>query len=417
MPNKTKYIRSFRESDNTQFSLVGGKGANLGELSRLSGIRVPDGFCITTEAFQRMIAETPALNQLLHELSGLHSQAREQITKLSTEIRRRIEETPISGDIREEIAQALSRFSAQEAFAIRSSATAEDLPNASFAGQQDSFLNIRGTEAIHMHIRKCQASLFTERAISYRIQNSFDHRRVQLAVIVQQMVFPQASGILFTADPVTGNRRVSSIDAGFGLGEALVSGRVNADTYKVREGRISDKKISVKKFAVRAAAPGGTKDQELPAGQQQQQTLTDIQILELERLGRRIEAYFGHPQDIEWCLADGLFYIVQSRPITTLFPVLEAPDTANRVYASVGHQQMMTDAMLPLGLSMWQMLAARPMQAAAGRLFIDVSEMLSTEKGRQMLLNTLGQSDPLTKDALQIVIDRNFIQIQSDETN
>lgn len=417
MHNQLKYIRPFHELNRSQLPLAGGKAANLGELSRLPGIRVPEGFCITTETFQRMLADTPALQPLLQKLSELQSSDHEQIAALSAEIRRHIENAPLPADIQDEISQALTRFPGQQAFAIRSSATAEDLPAASFAGQQDSYLNIRGTEAILTHIRKCQASLFTERAISYRIQNHFDHQQVQLAVIVQQMVFPQASGILFTADPVTGNRKVTSIDAAFGLGEALVSGRVSPDTYTLRESQIIDKKIAAKKLAIQPAAKGGTEEQPLAPAQQQQQALTDAQIRELEQLGRRIEAHFGHPQDIEWCLADGTFYIVQSRPITTLFPVPEAPDNANRVYASVGHQQMMTDAMLPLGLSVWQMLAARPMQAAGGRLFIDISAMLATETGRQQLLNTLGQSDPLSKNALQTLIERNFIKIQPNETN
>lgn len=412
-----KYLRSFHELNRSQLPLAGGKAANLGELSHQPGIRVPEGFCITTEAFQRMLADTPALQPLLKQLSGLQRPNHEQIAALSAEIRRHIEDAPLPADIQEEISQALARFPGQQAFAIRSSATAEDLPAASFAGQQDSYLNIRGTGAILTHIRKCQASLFTERAILYRIQNGFAQHKVQLAVIVQQMVFPQASGILFTADPLTGNRKITSIDAAFGLGEALVSGRVSPDTYTVREGRIIDKKISVKKLAVQPATKGGTEEQPVSTGQQQQQTLSDAQILELEGLGRRIEAHFGHPQDIEWCLANDTFYIVQSRPITTLFPVPEAPDNQNRVYASVGHQQMMTDAMRPLGLSMWQMLAARPMQAAGGRLFIDISAMLSSEKGRQQLLNTLGQSDPLSKNALQTLIERNFIKIQPDETS
>ncbi len=185
------------------------------------------------------------------------------IGELSGEIRRLIEGIAIPEDIHEEFARHLSRLGEENAYAVRSSATAEDLPTASFAGQQDTYLNIIGKEAILKHVSKCWASLYTERAVTYRIQNGFDHRKVQMAVVVQKMIFPQAAGILFTADPVTSNRKVSSIDASFGLGEALVSGLVNADVYKVRNGKIIAKKISTKKLAVFAPQDGGTKEQEI----------------------------------------------------------------------------------------------------------------------------------------------------------
>ena len=184
----------------------------------------------------------------------------------------------------------------KNAYAVRSSATAEDLPTASFAGQQDTYLNIIGKEAILKHISKCWASLFTERAVIYRLQNGFDHRKVHLSVVVQKMVFPQAAGILFTADPVTSNRKVLSIDASFGLGEAMVSGLVNADSYKVRNGKVIDKKISTKKLAIYALKDGGTKEQEIEPERQNRQALTDEQILQLERMGRKIEEHFGRPK-------------------------------------------------------------------------------------------------------------------------
>lgn len=156
-------------------------------------------------------------------------------------------EAEIPSDVVKAVACHLSRFGEEHAYAVRSSATAEDLPHASFAGQQDTYLNITGVDAILQHISKCWASLFTDRAVIYRMQNGFDHSQVYLSVIIQRMVFPQASGILFTADPMTGNRKLLSIDAGFGLGEALVSGLVSADCYKVQDGKIVDKRIETKK--------------------------------------------------------------------------------------------------------------------------------------------------------------------------
>ncbi len=405
------YVLGFQDIDKTKLMVVGGKGANIGELSKIEGIRVPDGFCISTEAFQRIMRETSSIHALLDQLSLLKAEDRDTIRELSSEIRRVIEGIVIPQDITEEIASHLWRSGENNAYAVRSSATAEDLPTASFAGQQDTYLNIVGQQAILKHISKCWASLFTERAVMYRLQNGFDHRQVQLSVVVQKMVFPQVAGMLFTADPVTSHRKVVAIDASFGLGEALVSGLVNADTYKVRNGKMIEKKISTKKLAIYALQNGGTKEQEIEPERQNKQALTDEQILRLERIGRKIEAHFGCPQDIEWCLVSDTFYIVQSRPITTLYPIPEANDQGNHVYLSVGHQQMMTDPMKPLGLSFHLLITPAPMRKAGGRLFVDVTQNLASPAIREVLLDTMGQHDPLMKDALMTIIERgDFIQ-------
>lgn len=409
-------VLGFQDIDKTKLMVVGGKGANLGELSRIEGIRVPDGFCISTEAFKRIIEGTPSISELLDKLSLLKVDDRDKIRELSGEIRRVIEAVAIPEDINEEITRFLSRLGEKNAYAVRSSATAEDLPATSFAGQQDTYLNIIGREAILKHVSRCWASLFTDRAVIYRLQNGFDHRQVHLAVVVQKMIFPQAAGILFTADPVTSNRKVLTIDASFGLGEALVSGLVNADIYKVRNGKVIDKKISTKKLAIYALREGGTQEEEIEPERQNRQALTDEQILQLERMGRKIEEHFGRPQDIEWCLVDDAIYVVQSRPITTLFPVPEANDQENHVYLSVGHQQMMTDPMKPLGLSVWQLIAARPMHKAGGRLFVDVTHMLASSDSRENLLDAMGQHDPLMKDALMTILERgDFINPIADD--
>ena len=407
----SSYVLSFQDVDKTKTMLVGGKGANLGELAKIKGIRVPDGVCISTAALKRIMGETPSINELLDQLSLLKVEDRDKIAELSDKIRKVIEGIAIPDDIREEIISHLLRFGEKNAYAVRSSATAEDLPTASFAGQQDTYLNIIGKEAILKHISKCWASLFTERAVTYRLQNGFDHRKVYLSVVVQKMVFPQASGILFTADPVTSNRKVLSIDAGFGLGEALVSGLVNADVYKVRNGKIIDKKISAKKLSVYALKEGGTKAQEILPERQNRPALTDEQILQLERLGRKIEAHFGCPQDIEWGWADNTFYIVQSRPITTLYPIPEANDQGNHVYLSVGHQQMMTDPMKPLGISFFLLTTPASMCKAGGRLFVDVTRILASPVSRKTIIETWGQSDPLIKDALMTIVERDFIKL------
>lgn len=407
----SSFVFGFQEIDKSKLMLVGGKGANLGELSKIEGIHVPDGFCISTEAFKRIMGETSSINELIDQLSLLKVGDRDKIGELSGEIRLRFERIAIPKDLIEEISGHLFRLGENDAYAIRSSATAEDLPTASFAGQQDTYLNIIGKEAILKHIRKCWASLFTERAVIYRLKNGFDHRKVYLSVVVQKMVFPQAAGIVFTADPVTSNRKVVSIDASYGLGEALVCGLVNADNYKVRNGKVINKMISTKKLAIYAVKDGGTKEQEIEPEQQNKQALTDEQILQLAHMGRTIEEHFVCPQDIEWCLANDTFTIVQSRPITTLYPIPETNDTENHVYLSVGHQQMMTDPMKPLGMSIYQLTSFGPRFKAGGRLFVDVTPMLASPDSRKALVNNMGQHDPLIKDALLTIIERDFIKL------
>lgn len=403
--------------DKTTLLLSGGKAANLGELSKIPDLHVPPGFCISTAAFKNIIGASPAITALLDQLALLKVEDRDSINTLSAELRRVIEKAQISVTLSEEITRHLSILGTNNAYAIRSSATTEDLPTASFAGQQDTYLNCIGLDAILRHISKCWASVFTERAVIYRIQHGFEHHKVQLAVVVQQMVFPQASGIMFTADPVTGNRKVLSIDASFGLGEALVAGLVNADTYKVRNGELVDKKISNKKLGIYALKDGGTTAQELAPEQQHKPALSDEQVLQLAHLGRKIEAHFGCPQDIEWCWANDVFYIVQSRPITTLFPIPQANDAENHVYLSVGHQQMMTDAIKPLGLSIRQLTAGPPMHKAGGRLFVDVTKMLRSEASRAVLLKNMEQHDPLIKDAMLSLLERGDFRRLEEPTN
>ncbi|MFF7788441.1 rifamycin-inactivating phosphotransferase [Streptomyces sp. NPDC007991] len=401
------YVRDLQEIDETQVAVVGGKGAHLGGLSRIEGVRVPAGFCVTTDAFRRVVAEAPSIDALLDELSRVNPDDRDAVRTLSARIRRTIEEIAIPDDLAAAITGALARHGEQAAYAVRSSATAEDLPTASFAGQQDTYLNVVGPTAVLQHVSRCWASLFTERAVTYRRRGGIDHRTVHMAVVVQKMVFPQAAGVLFTADPVTGNRKAATVDAGLGLGEALVSGLVNPDVFTVRDGQVVARTIAVKERALHALPAGGTRDVAIDAQRQKEPALTDEQVVRLVRLGRRIEAHFGRPQDIEWCLDGDDFHIVQSRPITTLFPVPETGDQENHVYVSVGHQQMMTDAMKPLGLSIWQLTAMAPMHEAGGRLFVDVTRRLGPPASRAALLDLVGRGDPLVRDALETVLDRD----------
>jgi pyruvate,water dikinase len=415
---KTKHclVLAFEAIDQTQVTLVGGKGAHLAELARIEGVRVPPGFCVTTAAFRRILSAAPSIDERLERLGRLKADDREAMRALSADIRRTLEESSMPEDVAAAITGMLARFGEHGAYAVRSSATAEDLPTASFAGQQDTYLNVLGVPAILEHVLRCCASLFTERAVAYRLRNGFDQRKVQMAVVVQQMVFPRAAGILFTADPISGNRKIASVDASFGLGEALVSGLVNPDVYKVRNDEIIDKVIAAKLRAIEAAPTGGTHEQAIGPERQRQPALSDAEVVRLVQLGRRIEAHFGAPQDIEWCASDDAFEIVQSRPITTLFPIPAADDLENHVYISVGHQQMMTDAIKPLGLSVWQLTTPRPMAEAGGRLFVDVTRILAAPASREGLLGLVAKSDPLMRDALETVVTRaDFIKVQADE--
>ncbi|WP_028777402.1 phosphoenolpyruvate synthase [Shimazuella kribbensis] len=421
------YVLGFQEIDKDKLMAVGGKGANLGELSRIVGIQVPEGFCVTTDAYKKVIGHNEELNTLFDQLSLLKANNQDRIKIISVKIREIIEGIKIPKDIEEAVTGHLAKLGEGSAYAVRSSATAEDLPHASFAGQQDTYLNIIGKDSILKHISKCWASLFTDRAVSYRIQNGFDHRQVYLSVAIQRMIFPQASGIVFTADPITSNRKVLSIDASLGLGEALVSGLVNPDIYKVRDGSIMDKKISAKNLAIYASKDGGTTERKIESEQQNVQTLTDEQILQLERMSRKIEAYFGCPQDIEWCLslghssdssdllskkdrtlaADGTFFIVQSRPITTLYPLPEVKDGKNHVYMSAGHMQMMTDAIKPLGMSFFQFVSGDiSTSTAGGRLYVDLTHDLASSFGRKIVLAFV-KNDPLLYNAILSLTKRN----------
>ncbi|QDR81520.1 PEP/pyruvate-binding domain-containing protein [Sporomusa termitida] len=385
------YTLLFTEISKQDLPMVGGKGANLGEISKIDKVNVPPGFCVTTEAYQSFVTTSPALAGFLDQLYDLEVENSDTVQLLGQRIRQHMESLPVPDDIRRQINQAWQETGGDYAYAVRSSATAEDLPGASFAGQQDTYLNIQGIDAIVDHVQKCWASLFSDRAIVYRARNGFDHKKVLLAVVVQQMIAPEVSGIMFTADPVNGNRRVISIDAGFGLGETLVSGTVTADLYKVKENNILKKQLGDKKIAVYAVPEGGTRERSLPVEMSKCQALTDEQTLVLAAIGKNIERHLSSPQDIEWCFADGIFYIVQSRPITTLYPLPELADNRFRVFASLGHQQMMTDPMKPLGLSLFHFSEpyAQILVPVGGRLFCDITSTCSPGQKQSIVMGTM----------------------------
>jgi pyruvate,water dikinase len=381
-----RYVLGLDEVDRTSIELVGGKAAHLGELARIDGIRVPPGFCVTNGAYRRALASVPSIDDRLDRLSQVDDGDREAIRALSAEVRAAVDRIAIPDDVAAAIELALEQLGARSPVAVRSSASAEDSATASFAGQHDTYLNILGPAAVLDHVRRCWASLFSEQAATYRLRNGIDAAGLGMAVVVQRMVEADAAGVVFTADPLTGNRTVTSVEAILGLGEALVAGRANADAYEVRDGSITAATVA-----------------------DDQPVLTDAEVLRLTELSGTIERHFGCPQDIEWCLVDGDFQFVQSRPITTLFPVPDVGDGKPHVFVSVGHQQMMTDAMKPLGLSVWQLTAGRPMYDAGGRLFVDVIDTLASPDRRASLMEMLGRSEPLIGDALRTVVERGDI--------
>ena len=404
------YTLTFHQIDKTSLPLVGGKGANLGEMSA-AGFPVPPGFCVTTEAFNRFVSTSPLMENLYRELDELNLDDLEALRNLGEFVRRHLQGLPIPQDVADAVINAWEQMGEGDAYAVRSSATAEDLPGTSFAGQQETYLNVIGKDNVINYVRMCWASLFTDRAIAYRSKNGFDHRKVALAVVVQKMIFPEVSGILFTADPISGNRKVITIDAGYGLGEALVSGIVSPDLYKVKAGQILEKKIGDKKIAIYGLPAGGTEKREIPEANAKMQALTDEQIIQLAEVGRQIESHYGAPQDIEWALAENEFYIVQSRPITSLYPVPEVTEPEFlHVLFSFGHQQMMTEALKPLAISALRTFfpfgketawsESRFMQEAGSHLFIDVTYLLHMPMGRRNMPKGIKNLDDLMSSAI-----------------
>lgn len=416
----SEYVLYFNEIDRSSLARVGGKGANLGELCNIHGIVVPTGFCVTTKAYQDFVNTSQEFTSLLETLELIDIKSLEELKAAGERMRTHLENLDIPAPIQQKISQAWRKTGSDYSYAIRSSATAEDLPGASFAGQQDTFLNIKGENNILDRVRKCWASLFTDRAIAYRRKNGFAHDKVLLSVVVQRMIFPEVSGIMFTADPVTGNRQVVSIDASFGLGEALVSGIVSADLYQVKADKLIKKQIARKEIAIYAKPEGGTAKVEITGERQTTQALPDESALKLARMGRSIEEHFGSPQDIEWCLADSEIFIVQSRPVTTLYPVPTINDDKIHLFLSFGHVQMMTEAIKPLGISVLRTLfpfgksspraeSSLPLEAG-GRFYVDITPLLEYRQLRKRLPEILFNIDELFSRAVQEFIGREEFQ-------
>ncbi len=405
-------------------ALAGGKGANLGELIR-AGFPVPPGFCVTTTAYALAAAQAD-LQASLEALASVAVDDRERQATLATTIRRRMVATPVPEAIVAAIRAALAALGPAVPVAVRSSATAEDLPFASFAGQQDSYLNVVGAEPVIDAVRRCWASLWTERAVAYRAVNGIDPRNVRLAVVVQRLVDAAVAGVMFTADPLTGRRRRVAIDASPGLGEAVVSGAVTPDHFVVdsRSGAVLEQRPGDARLAIVATPGGGTHRVEREGGAAGV-CLSGDQLRELAGLGARVEAHFGSPQDVEFALdRQGILWLTQARPITTLFPLpAEAPvdDGDLRVYFNFNVAQGVLRPFTPAGVqamrlitsSVAAMLGAAPadplagppaVREAAGRLFLDVTAMLGSPIGRRLAAALLERGEARSAPLLQALL-------------
>ncbi|QCB95747.1 phosphoenolpyruvate synthase [Arthrobacter sp. PAMC25564] len=384
--------------------VAGGKAANLGELLR-AGLPVPGGFCLTTHAYRRAMAPA-GLGETHRALAACAPGDLPALAALAATARGLVLAAEVPAEIADAVRAAYAALGTEAAVAVRSSATAEDLAFASFAGQQDTFLNVVGAEAVLAAVRQCWASLWTDRAVAYRAAQGIGPATVSLAVVVQRMVDAAVAGVLFTANPVTGRRHEAVIDASPGLGEAVVSGAVNPDhfvvdgaTRRVLECRIGDKGV-----AIRPLPGGGTERVDQPDARFQP-CLDDAQLAALELLGRRAELHFGSPQDLEWAIdGDGRAWLTQSRPITTLYPLPEKPPpgTEVRVYLCFSLAQGLTRPLTPMGLAGIRLiassvaLAARfqvpepregpaPYAQAGQRIFFDLTPVVRSRIGRAIV--------------------------------
>ena len=318
------YTKRFDEIGRDDLSLAGGKGANLGELSR-AGLPVPPGFVVTTGAYDDFVEAGGLRDEILRLASRAEDPA--ALEAAAEEIHAHFARIGVPEVVAKEIRVAYRELAEDGApVAARSSATTEDLPGASFAGQQETHLNVRGEAALLEAVKDCWASLWTARAMAYRARQGIDPASVSLAVVVQRMVEAEAAGILFTADPVSGRRNRVVISAVWGLGESVVGGRVSPDTLIVdsSNGRLISRETA-DKAVMTVYTKDGTAEKSVPEARRREPVLGEEGAAELARYGVRIEELYGAPQDVEWALADGRFFILQARPITAL------PEATNRL--------------------------------------------------------------------------------------
>ena len=403
---------------------VGGKGLNLTRLA-IAGFPVPPGFIIATEAYAAFVERAGLAGWIAARVGASDTGDPAVLAALADSIRRRFQAAITPGEISEQIVAAYELMG-RPPVAVRSSATAEDLPGMSFAGQQDTFLNVIGDEALIDSVVSCWSSLWTARAIAYRARYGIDQSNLSLAVVVQEMVQSDTSGVLFTVNPLSGRRTETVIDASFGLGEALVSGHVEPDHFVVEgsSGKFLQKALGAKSTTVTGQASGGvTTETTVP---QSEQSISDGQVIQLTELGRKVADYYGDPQDIEWAFVDGKLFLLQSRPITSLFPVPCSPqDTDRQVYISLGAIQGVLGPFTPLGLDMLRGMFAgiaqifatdvtlynqKLLYSAADRPWIKVTGALRSPIGRLIFRRALPMVEPGAAQVIQKLVEEPQFQ-------
>ncbi len=406
------FIKSISDISRKDLPTAGGKGANLGELLK-AGFNVPYGFVITTDGYQEFLTANHLGNDATQIFNTIQADDFDAYEKASTQIRDGFCNGIFPPDLSNEITNAYHNLSKHhESVAVRSSATVEDLPDFSFAGQQDTYLNICDEKSLMQAILKCWASLWTARAISYRSKNIISNENIALAVVVQRMIQSEVSGVLFTANPLTGKRTETVIEATFGLGEALVSGQVEPDHYEIdnTNKRILKMILGSKALMIQGQDGGGTVKSDLDNASRQ--ALADEYIHSLTNLGLKAVSYFGIQQDMEWALSQNELYILQSRPITTLYPLpVHANPEKLEVFFSFGVWQGMLDPYTPLGQDILTYLVSgiakifaidispaeqEVMQEAGQRMYLNITDLLHSSIGRRILAFITPVIDPVS---------------------
>jgi pyruvate,water dikinase len=323
------HIVWFRDIGKKDIQLVGGKGANLGEMTK-AGIPVPNGFCVTSPAYFYFIETNKLEEKIRKVLENLDVNNGKALNEASKKVKDLIMRGKIPADLEKEINDAYQKFPIKnQLVAVRSSATAEDLPGASFAGQQATYLNIQGKDTVVKTIHKCWASLFESRAIFYRNEKKFDHFKVGIAVPVQIMVQSDVSGVMFTLNPINNDKSVIVVESVWGLGEMIVQGTVTPDHYEVdRTGWKLLRKEIVTQEIMLTKLNGETKETKVPASKKNLQKIPDRTVVQIAKIGEKLQRHYDYPQDIEWAYDDREIYIVQTRPITTIESVEHVGESA-----------------------------------------------------------------------------------------
>ncbi len=425
-----KFVRFLKEIEKNDLLLAGGKGANLGEMLK-AGLPVPEGFVLLVNSYQRFTEYNNLGKNIEKLLAETNHEQPEAVKEATTEIKKWFFSGEIPADIKKEIDE-IYRELGEPQVAVRSSATAEDLPGASFAGQYSTFLNVKGKEALYESIKKCWASLWNERAVSYRAKQNIHNQDLAHGVVVQKLVNAEKSGILFTANPVNGRRDEISLNASWGLGEAIVGGEVDPDQWVINKktGKTVREYSAVKKVMTMRIEQGIELVPVAPE-KQEQITLNERERRELLALAVKVENHYGIPQDIEWAFEEGVFYLVQTRPITTLYPMPQPEDTGDqlRIYMNLMMwRQGMSGPITPMGVEFFitavknillkkkSRRSAVWLKSSGGRIFADVTELLRLEQVlsrlRENRIPALFDTEPITFKALSQVAERNLSELK-----